>query len=439
MLTVPFLTDLDSRAQVKGSRDPLGIQPIWTNLGRHVVGNLTTVSRSTRDFATLILGYYFAGRLSEEQQGQSELATFLKWEQLAAYARGYVLGDWEFRGTEKAKKNVGANAKKVVWLSADPSAQILGNQKIYGLWGLYTVPARSSLLLDGMPSRLTPAAMELVEEVYLPTFSSGGLRNGDDVARKLVQPRGKLELDGADKSFVEAVAKIWKKHPKKRERESFRDHLLWGGPTDSTRGAQKFLAALFPPTFQKSDFQFNPATVRSLAKQIRAKGGLGGEVAHRLDRIATCERLIAPAAAFFSFLLDCHDQTPGQVEKLVRGHWGSKIPIDVAASAELKAEFRQILGDEGAAERWINVARALSQGDFADVVQLLVEQNQFVMQARGSAPWVELRSGKLFVRMVDGALRSLPTAADLLTYTRHSYFLSSLWNIGKSLQEDGHA
>jgi hypothetical protein len=54
MLTTPFLTDLDSRAAVKGSRDPLGIQPIWTRLGRHVVGNLTTVSNSVRDFTTLL-------------------------------------------------------------------------------------------------------------------------------------------------------------------------------------------------------------------------------------------------------------------------------------------------------------------------------------------------------------------------------------------------
>lgn len=50
LLDVPFLTDLDSRAAVKGSRDPLGIQAIWTRFGRHVVGNLTTVSNSVRDF-----------------------------------------------------------------------------------------------------------------------------------------------------------------------------------------------------------------------------------------------------------------------------------------------------------------------------------------------------------------------------------------------------
>jgi hypothetical protein len=36
-------------------------------------------------------------------------------------------------------------------ISDDRAHQILGNQKIYGLWGLYTMPARASGLLDGDP------------------------------------------------------------------------------------------------------------------------------------------------------------------------------------------------------------------------------------------------------------------------------------------------
>jgi len=64
MLTVPFLTGIDPEAAVKGSRDPLGLQTIWIRLGGLVVGNLTTVSTSVRDFTTLILGYYFAERVA---------------------------------------------------------------------------------------------------------------------------------------------------------------------------------------------------------------------------------------------------------------------------------------------------------------------------------------------------------------------------------------
>ena len=66
MLAVPFFTDLDPQATIKGSRDTLGLQTIWARLGRQVIGNLTTVSTSVRDFTTLVLGYYFAERVANE-------------------------------------------------------------------------------------------------------------------------------------------------------------------------------------------------------------------------------------------------------------------------------------------------------------------------------------------------------------------------------------
>src|SRR6266542_3754123 len=132
MMTVPFLTDIDPQAAVKGSRDPLGLQTIWARLGRHVVGNLTTVSTSVRDFATLVLGYYFAERVANEAAGDGDLAVFLRWEQVAAYARGGINGDWEFRGVERAKKNW--NTEERIPLGTDFGSQILSNQKTYGLW-----------------------------------------------------------------------------------------------------------------------------------------------------------------------------------------------------------------------------------------------------------------------------------------------------------------
>src|SRR6266849_6388523 len=137
MIASPFLTDIDPQAAIKGSRDPLGIQPIWTRLGRHVVGNLTTVSNSIRDFTTLLLGYYFAERLADELGPGTELSTFLKWEQLAAYARTVGNNDTGFRGTERVQKQLAEGHGSRVPLSQDRAYQILGNQKIYGLWGLY--------------------------------------------------------------------------------------------------------------------------------------------------------------------------------------------------------------------------------------------------------------------------------------------------------------
>ena len=124
---MPFLTDLDSRAAVKGSRDPLGIQQIWTRLGRHVVGNLTTVSTSVRDYATLLLGYHFAEQVAEHAGPGSELATFMKWEQLAAYCRARCNSDFVFRGTEKVQRILSEGTR--ICLSADRNHQILSNDR----------------------------------------------------------------------------------------------------------------------------------------------------------------------------------------------------------------------------------------------------------------------------------------------------------------------
>jgi hypothetical protein len=177
MLTAPFLTDLDSRAAVKGSRDPLGIQPIWTRLGRHVVGNLTTATDTVRGFTTLLLGYYLAERLADDLGSGTELSTFLKWEQLAAYARTVGNNDTRFRGTERVQMLLIEGHHARVPLSEDRLYQILGNQKIYGLWGLYTRPARTSGLIKDDPPRLTPAALEFVEKLYLPILEQAASKD----------------------------------------------------------------------------------------------------------------------------------------------------------------------------------------------------------------------------------------------------------------------
>jgi len=90
---MPLLIDLDSRAAVKSPRDPLGIQQIWSRMGRHIVGNLTTVSTSVRDYGTLLVGYHFAEVVAEDVGPGRDLVKFLKWEQLAAYSRPKINGD----------------------------------------------------------------------------------------------------------------------------------------------------------------------------------------------------------------------------------------------------------------------------------------------------------------------------------------------------------
>jgi hypothetical protein len=114
----PFLTALDSRAEVKGSRDPLGIQSIWSHFGRHLVGNLATVTTPVRDFTVLLLGFHFAEQVEESGGKATFVDTFLQWEQLAKYARFRTDTHPEFRGIERVKKFLNEDSARLIGADA---------------------------------------------------------------------------------------------------------------------------------------------------------------------------------------------------------------------------------------------------------------------------------------------------------------------------------
>jgi hypothetical protein len=126
---MPFLTLEDPNAKIKGSRDPLGIVPIWAAFGRHVITNITTVSTSVRGFTIVLLARYFAGRLIEERTAKREeaLDIFLRMEQAAAYARHVEHGvDDDIRGIERVKRLLQEGKGKVP-IRADRSLLAVGS------------------------------------------------------------------------------------------------------------------------------------------------------------------------------------------------------------------------------------------------------------------------------------------------------------------------
>ena len=434
ILMAPFLTDIDPQAAIKGSRDPLGVQTIWARLGRHVVGNLTTVSTSARDFTTLILGYYFAERVASESTGDGDLAVFLRWEQMAAYARGGINGDWGFRGVDRAKKNW--NTEGRLRIGADSASQILSNQKTYGLWGLYTVPARSSGLVEGSPTRLTEEGRDIVERLYLPVFAREDMRNADAVVSRLAQTRSTLDVQKGDRPFLRAIGKVLSKRLTVSERKVYKTHLLFGGPQDKTNGGQAVLAHAMESTFDDPKWTLSSPRVRRLAKRCRAAGDIGKFVAGRLERIRTAELLLAPSATLFGLILASDGQTLPDVVRLVRRQWGPSVrTIDADDTAGLEGDLRDSTGEPGTGQRWLGIARALASGDFDGALMLLMEQNGFVMKMRaGAAPWVDLRDGRISVRLRDDALGNLPERADLPSFWKHSYFLDSLQTMAVALR-----
>jgi hypothetical protein len=429
MLDTPFLTELDSRAAVKGSRDPLGLQQIWTRFGRHVVGNLTTVSTSVRDFTTLLLGYYFANDLADESDSGGELHTFLRWEQLAAYARAAVNKDLVFRGTERVQANL--QSGKRVTISAEQTHQILSNQKIYGLWGLYTVPARASGLLDGDPPHLTSDALELVERHYLPILATGAGRDARHVRDVLCANSFQLDVNGKHAKLLKAVGDVLAPKLRAAERDAFRNHLLHGGPGDETNGRQRQFAELLTQTLAQPGWEWSPATVNELAVQAGDRSA-PQSLAFYLDRIATCESVLAPVSMLFAHLLGLDGKTVAEVAERLRDEWGDAVPS--VRATDFRALRGEIAGgDADAGDRWVGIAHALEAGDYPRLIDLLLAQNKAVMDARNGGPWVARRDEALHVHVRDES-GSLPKRAELPNLWRFPYFMYSLRAVAAALR-----
>jgi hypothetical protein len=428
MLGTPFFTLLDPHAKIKGSRDPLGLQPIWTHFGRRVVRNLTTVTTSVRGFTTLLLGLYFAERVVEDHNvDASRFADlFLQFEQLAAYSRVACSIDPdqydedEIRGIQRVKKNL---ASKKIIISARQGNQILANQKTYGLWGLYSVAARNSGWLESNTPRLTPIARDFVEIEYVSRLGRDGqpvirLLNGDSV----FEPRGKHQ------QVAQNIAQVLGKKLTASEAEFYSRHLLACG----SDGLQLTLWKQIERAGFKAGFSMSE--LHDVIKRSRASGNL--ELTERLEAIQHIEAGIGPLERLFSFLLSQNQQPIDQVAKAVQSTWGARLKhFDVEAFSVALDSAHDRLGGE-TCMRLRRAAAALGEGRYQDVVGALLEQNTAVMRARGGGVWLNANGSILEVHYREEAA-SLPGKDELPDLWTNTYFLSALKAIGQQIYAQG--
>ncbi len=420
---MPFLTKIDSNAAVKGSRDPLGVQAIWTQLGRRIVPNLTTVSTSLRDFTTTILGYAFA----EELAGKAEpLDVFLRWEQWAAYTRAQDDPRTFVRGVERVKERLTAGDR--VTISVSREHQILSNQKTYGLWGLYSMPSRASGLLEEKGVQLTRESRDLVEDVYWEAFRSAAGTRAAKIVSKLALDPFKLNLTGEHAPLVRAVAKVLTSPAKRAlgdvERDFYTRHLLHRTPL------QKNAVETLPKELKESR-ALSPMLLREWTKRASRHP----ELAERLDDVRVVESLLAPSVCLFSFLLGRDKRPVAEIAGDIHGQWHKVFGgLEIERLESLGSSLRRAGGTDLESERlWLRTAHALQHGDFEDAIRSLCVINAGVMQNRGGASWVQIENGKLRVHVFESS-RPLPEASAIGSLWEHSYFLDSLAIVASDLK-----
>jgi len=174
--------------------------------------------------------------------------------------------------------------------------------------------------------------------------------------------------------------------------------------------------------------------VGDLAKAAGSRGDDWHPLAHRLSRIRTSETVLAPVSVLFTHLLGFDGKSIDSVTTRVRDAWGQGLrTVDAEAFGDLRGEISA--GDVANGDRWGGIGNALARGDYSNLVELLIEQNKMVMDARGGAPWIEKRQGRLHVRFRDEQ-GELPRREDLSKLWRFPYFLDSLRSVAAVLTAD---
>lgn len=424
-----FLTEEDPNAYIKGSRDPLGMVPIWFRLGHQIIPNLTSQTTSVRNFTTLLLGRYLANQIVEESSVREEEAIeiFLRMEQICAYVRHLAHDVNDLRGIEKVRKRTqGRNSK--IPIGAGSEGQILSDQRRYGIWGMYTVSGRVSGLLEQEGLALTKSAQDFVELNYMeklnPWYQS---------IKQAITANGTLDCKQPNPGVVYSALESVLADDYTAEELRFYGEVLRDGKQGQPDPLpyQDELGRILQERDLDSDTsvtQEDFILLRDLAK--------APELKRRLDLIIRAEAVLGLAQVAFNYLLAANGESVGSVVRQLINRWGTGLSyIDVTTNRDILFEIDQIDETKSTSKHFDRTQRTLRNGSYEDFIRTLVSWNQFISKRRGSAPWLQLDSqDKLDVRYRSFS-RTLPEGDEVYSWWQHGYFLSSHKSITSELRD----
>ena len=401
---MPLLSLLDTRAKPKGSRDPLGFESIWMGLGRKLIGNLTTITGSTENFAVAILGFKWAHdhvsalKPVPDAPHKEIREYFLKYEQLAAYLRHDSKSD--ILGISRVKDRL-AQAKPIT-LGLKASQQILSNQASYGLWGLYSSASRASGLVSGgdrTPTELGLEIAHLIEERMGTLVTQ--LKSAIDQA----SPLDFAQLTEWQSDFIAGIRDT-------SAQEKLFDALIQG-PKDHQVQRQLWaeVQEWLPLSTSEDGYQVlaEYLSTRSKNETIR----------HLAQAITETERILVLANQLFTLGRQSGNKNLSDLEHLANEHVdASSLPHSL--SIELTESQRTQLSP---------FFTAAQNRDWKAAFLALVKMNDDIMKDRDGAPWIRIEGNqKLSVRVADETTRLLPIE-ELPTAWNYDYFLNSLLKI----------
>jgi hypothetical protein len=358
---------------------------------------------------------------------QDALSIFLRTEQIGSYSRYLAHGvDGDIRGIERVKRFVQEHGKSVP-IQDDISGMILADQKVYGLWGLYSVSARTSGMIADGPVGLSDFTREFTDKNYWPFF-----QGVEPKLFKLLKDGGFLRTHKNDPIF-NTVSKLLPQQLTSEEvwfySQTLRDALY---VKDNPSAKRQPLFCELLKNYSNLQSGICRKEILGLSKAARSKDEA---LALRLEKIARLEALVAPTEAIFDYLQTRGNQKPEDLASKIRDHWGKQVPyLSESSIDDILPEIENIVGTE-LATVMKNCDLALAAGSYEDAIMGILAWNKIIMAARKAAPWIQLNDGKLDVRY-RGQEKELPDGKKLPELWRNSYFIDALKRIVFNLAEN---
>jgi len=377
-----FFTLLDDSLRPRGSRDPIGLELVWSMVGRKLVGNLTTVTSSLDNFIMALLGFYLCG---DEGRAAPAWELFERFEQATGHARA-IPGVLGIRRIEASKNN------ETVLLGNSPNARILDDQKRAGIWGLYS----TALTVTGLSTaeRLLTLEGHRIAEIFLAASPYV------DVMSPVLNRQCKvLQLPQKDaiSRWVLAVIEC------QVGRDALSEALLSGGSQGSAwqqelyRQCQKFL--------QIGSAADGAVTVRQLLRYLVSNSEPLASYAKRLEAL---DEALALANQVFFRLLACHGLSESKVveEMSVLNAWPKH--------RLLVPDFPELTDSEW--RRRMAVLRKLCEDirneDWQTAIRSLLDYHRTIMEPRGGSPWCFIENEKIKV-VTSSSGAPMPSANEL--------------------------
>ncbi len=390
-----FFTALDNDFILKGARDPLGFQVIWQHTARQLIPYLNTVCGNLRDWQILCYGHLLH---SQSGTGEDIVPFFIRLEQLMAHTR-LGMSDDSFNGVEKTKqiraegsvfRRLGNRNNRS---SKFPEAELLTNQRSYGIWGKYNRP-----------------------------FEESRIQNNPDFESLFGSKLRRISQEGTAKKLLANVSKSEGTQVRAEDLAALNDLLIL-----TAEEAHFFRRTLLqhrePSHYQNRLFEFCEAgeIPGPFFQQLQAfQKDAGPDLWAVLEDIRQTEQVLCPLNRAFRTLQS-------------RGVWAMQ---DIEADEYLTSCFKAV-ESSGLSGAHIAKKRELAAWLALPVTAAtaaMVAENAGVASRRGGSPWMSLRGNLLEVHHTEGSARfseDYHPGSDV----DNSYFLStylSLYQQSKS-------